>query len=181
LQWLKKVTHAVNTGTVDPASWPAMPGSRVVPGASKIATKSFALIDSEYEKALNKDTPPFFSLAKFDMVPGRRKEMTAISFYFNLYSSNATVTLFNSPSWHRSRGPQRIGNNSLANVTFSTELIGRLNSLLCQVYFPPASKKIDYVIPESGQSYYEWRTKSGWLIRAAVDGVFIRIEERNRL
>ena len=48
-------------------------------------------------------------------------------------------------------------------------LVLELNAALVQEAFPPKTDQIDFVRPKGAGPYYEWRTRSGWLVRCRDD------------
>ena len=48
-------------------------------------------------------------------------------------------------------------------------LVLELNAALLQEAFPPKTDQIDFGRPKGAGPYYEWRNRSGWLVRCRDD------------
>jgi hypothetical protein len=172
IEWVRSVGEKVKEGKVALADLPRLDGAggRESPDAQEVVQ---FLDDRREEENKRRPEEPRLPavVAAVEKAPRFPNPdagpVIRVHFVFERYSPLATPKVFQQDEPQK-RVFQPITSNNALKYTPFDDLVVEMNVALVSDYFPPKGE-VNVVRPESGEYYYEWRTKDGWLVRCRWD------------
>lgn len=171
IKWLVAVGQKVKNGEVVLKDLPKLDGAEGREFQVRVPVQFFDTRREEANKNREKgrQPPPIATVEKTIRFGDREKKpVIRVNFTFDRYSPLATSKVYQQDAIQKGAFFPKTGNNALDYTPFGN-LITELNVALMSDAFPPKEGQIDYVRPEDGPAYYEWRAEEGWVVRCGAN------------
>ena len=170
IEWVRAVGEKVKSGQVVLKDLPKLEGAE---GQEFPVGAPVRFFDTRREEnkdqEMGRQLPPIASVEKTIRLGDReRKPVIRVNFTFARYSPLATPKVYQQDKVQKGVVLLKTGNNALDYTPFGN-LVTELNVALMEDAFPSKEGQVDYVQPQSGSPFYEWRTEDGWLVNCGTN------------